>query len=125
MRNTYSRQEPVKITYRDYKGFDQTKLSKDYKKSRSQNPINYISDANNEYDKQISLQQQVLDKHAHPSLKTRIIRENQALFMNKDLSKAIIKDLNVKRSTIKQEKGVIGMRSNSNATCASNSDGKL
>ena len=26
MRNTYSRQEPVKITYTDYKGFDQTKL---------------------------------------------------------------------------------------------------
>ena len=28
MRNTYSRQEPVKITYRDYKGFDQIKLPK-------------------------------------------------------------------------------------------------
>ena len=39
MRNTYSRQEPVKITYRDYKCFDQTKLLKDYKKSRSQTPI--------------------------------------------------------------------------------------
>ena len=47
MRNTYSRQESVKIIYGDYKGFDQTKLSIDYKKSRSQNPIDYISDANN------------------------------------------------------------------------------
>ena len=63
-RNTYNRQEPVKIAYRDYKGFDQTKLSKDYRKSRSQNPIHCISDANNEYDKQISLQQEVLDRHA-------------------------------------------------------------
>ena len=50
MRNTYSRQEPIKIIYRDYEGFNQTKLSKDYKKSRSQNPIDCISDANNEYD---------------------------------------------------------------------------
>ena len=64
MRNTYSGQEAVKITYRDYKGFDLTNLSKDYKKSRSQSPVNYISDTNNEYDKQISLLQEVLDRHA-------------------------------------------------------------
>ena len=32
---TFTRnQEPIKITYRDYKGFDQIKLSKDYKKSK-------------------------------------------------------------------------------------------
>ena len=54
MRNIYSRQEPIKITYQDHKGFDEMKLSNYCKKSRSQNPINYISDANNEYDKQIS-----------------------------------------------------------------------
>ena len=64
MRNTYSHQKPIKIAYRDYKGFDQTKLLNDYKKSRSQNPINFISDANSDYDKQISLLQEVLDKHA-------------------------------------------------------------
>ena len=69
MRNTYSLQEPVKIIYRDYKGFDKTKLSKDYKESKSQNPINYISDANNEDDKQIVLPQEVLDRHVPPKNK--------------------------------------------------------
>ena len=48
-----------------------------------------ISDANSEYDTQISLLQEVLDWHAPQ--KMRIIRGTQAPFMNKDLSKAIMK----------------------------------
>ena len=58
--------------------------------------------SDNEYDKQISLLQDVPDRHA--PIKTRIIRGNQAPFMNKDLSNAIMKRSQLKTKYNKTRK---------------------
>ena len=92
------------------------KLLKHYKKSL--NPFNSISYANSEYDKQISVLQEVLDRHAPSPLRRELLE-------GINLSKAIMKRSQLKTSIIKLEKRVIGMRSKSNVTCASNSDRKL
>ena len=60
-------------------------------------------DVNSEYNNLLATIQKVLNRHA--PLKSRIIRGNQAPFMNKELSKAIVKrsQLKTKYNKTKQE----------------------
>ena len=88
MRNTYSRQESIKIYYRSYSNFAKTKFIEDFEKLNSY-PPKPKSDVNSKYNNLLTMLQKVLNKHA--PLKSRVIRGNQAPFMNKELSKAIMR----------------------------------
>ena len=101
-RNTYSRQEPIKIFYHNYSNFDKTKFIEDFERSNYY-PPQPKKDVNSEYNNLLATIQKVLNKHA--PLKSRIIRGNQAPFMNKELSKAIMKrsQLKTKYNKTKQE----------------------
>ena len=122
MPNTYSQQEPIKIYYRNYSNFDKTKFIEDFEKSNYY-PSKPKSDVNSECNNLLTMIQKVLNKHAPP--KSRVIRGNQALFMNKELSKAIMRRSQLKPSTIKLNKKLIGMLIRSNEIYVSNSEGKL
>ena len=102
MRNTYSRQEPIKIYYCNCSKFDKTKFIEDFEKSNYYNakPKN---DVNSEYNNLLTMIQKVLNKYA--PLKSRVIRGNQAPFVNKELSKAMIRrsQLKTKYNKTKQE----------------------
>ena len=102
MRNTYSRQEPIKILYCNYSNFDKTKFIEDFERSNHY-PPQPKKDVNSEYNNLFATIQKVLNKHA--PLKSRIIRGNQVPFMNKELSKAIMKrsQLKTKYNKTKQE----------------------
>ena len=87
MHNTYSRQEPIKcITITS--NFDKTKFFEDFEKSNCC-PPKPKSDVNSDYNNLLTTIQKVLNKHA--LLKSRVIRGNQAPFMNKELSMAIMR----------------------------------
>ena len=79
MRNTYSRQEPIKIFYRNYSNFDKTKFIEDFERSNHWPPQSK-KDVNSEYSNLLATIQKVLNKLA--PLKSRIIRGNQVPFMN-------------------------------------------
>ena len=102
MRNTYSRQEPIKIYCRNYSNFDKTKFIEDFERSNYY-PPQPEKDVNSEHNNLLATIQKVLNRHA--PLKSRIIRGNQAPFMNKELSKAIMKryQLKTKYNKTKQE----------------------
>ena len=102
MCNTYNRQEPIKIFYHDYSSFDNTKFLEDFVE------LNFLppkpqNDINGEYSNLVTIQKKVLHKHA--PLESRIVRGNQALFMNKELSKAGMRryQLKTKYNRTKQE----------------------
>ena len=80
MRNTYSRQEPIKIFYRNYSNFDKTKFIEDFERSNYY-PPQPEKDVNSEYNNLLATTQKLLNRHT--PLKSRIIRGNQAPFMNK------------------------------------------
>ena len=88
MRNTYSLQESIKSYYRNYNNFDKAKFIEDFEKSNYYLP-KPKNDVNSEYNNLLTMIQKVLNKHT--PLKSRGIRGNQAPFMNKELSKAIMK----------------------------------
>ena len=75
MRNTYSRQEPIKIYYRNYSNFNETKFIEDFEKSNCYLP-KPKNDVNSEYNNLFTMLQKVLNKHA--PLNSRVIRGNQA-----------------------------------------------
>ena len=106
MRNTYSRQEPIKI--RNYSNFDKTKFIEDFEKSNYY-PPKPKSDVNSEYNNLLTMIiKKVLNKHA--PLKSSVIRGNQAPFMNKELSKAIMR-----RSQLKTNYNKTKQEANRNA----------
>ena len=102
MRNTYSRQEPIKIYYRNYSNFDKSKFIEDFEKSNYY-PPQPKKDVNSEYNNLLTMIQKVLNRHA--ALKSRVVRGNHAPFMNKELSKAIMirSQLETKYNKTKQE----------------------
>ena len=82
--------------------FDKTEFIEDFEKSNYY-PPKPKSDDNSEYNNLLNMIQKVLNKHA--PLKSRVIRGNQAPFMNKELSKPIMRrsQLKNKYNKTKQE----------------------
>ena len=79
MKKHYKRLEPIKIQYRDYKSFDGNKFRTDLK-DRLENSENLDVESFK------SIFIELLDLHAPK--KQKIVRGNNAPFMNKTLSKA-------------------------------------
>ena len=87
MKCTYTRQKPVKITYRDYTKFNKEKFTKDFAR-QSRNLQKDNLDTNTAYNNLIITLKNTLAVHA--PIKHRLIRGNQAPFINKTLSRAIM-----------------------------------
>ena len=87
MKCTYTRQEPVKITYRDCTKFNKEKFAKDFA-SQSHNLQKDNLDTNTAYNNLIITLKNTSAVHA--PMKHRLIRGNQAPFINKSLSRAIM-----------------------------------
>ena len=88
MRCTYTRQEPVKITYRDYTKFNKEKFISEFRAKKLKFKGHTLS-TNTAYNNLIETLKEMLSVHA--PIKRRLIRRNQAPFMNKLLSKAIMR----------------------------------
>ena len=88
MSNTYNRQESIKIFYHDYSNFDNTKFLEGFIEL-NYHPPNLQNDIDGEYNNPVTMLKKVLHKHA--PLKSRIIRGNQTPFMNKELSKVVMR----------------------------------
>ena len=88
MSNTYNRQESIKIFYHDYSNFDNTKILEGFIEL-NYHPPKLQNDINGKYNNPVTMLKKVLHKHA--PLKSRIIRGNQTPFMNKELSKAVMR----------------------------------
>ena len=87
MRAHYERLKPMKIQYRSYKNF----YEKDFLRDLGHMPFhkcNQMRDKENAYNCFKEMFIIVVDKHA--PVKTRFLRGNQAPFLNKELSKAIM-----------------------------------
>ena len=81
MKKYFKKREPITIIYRDYKSFDGVKFRDELKKELIKAQVITIDDF-------ISIFKEVLERHA--PTKKRVIRGNQAPFMNKTLSKAFM-----------------------------------
>ena len=87
MRCTYTRQEPVKITYRDYTNFNQEKFISEFRAKKLKFK-GYTLSTNTVYNNLTETLKEMLSAHA--TIKRRLIGGNQAPFMNKKLSRAIM-----------------------------------
>ena len=84
LRSFFHKQEPVTINYRDYKKFDHSKFHFELK-----NKLDSFMLTNNiNYELFESTLMEILNKHA--PMKLKYVRANNAPFMNKTLSKAIM-----------------------------------
>ena len=81
MKKYFKKRDPITIIYRDYRSFDGVKFRDELKKELIETQVVTL-------DSFIATFKDVLDRHA-PS-KKKIIRGNQAPFMNKTLSKAFM-----------------------------------
>jgi hypothetical protein len=85
LRTQISRLRPKNITYRSFKKYDRTSFLNELNTKLS----NFeVSDVNVSFDNLTNIIVTTLDKYA--PLKTKTLRGNQASFMNKNLSKAIM-----------------------------------
>ena len=66
MRNTYSRQEPIKIFYHNFSNFYNTKFLEDFVEL-NYNPPKPQNDINGEYNNLVTMLKTVLHKHAPPT----------------------------------------------------------
>ena len=80
MKRYFKKRDPITIIYRDFRSFDGNKFREELKEELIRTQILTIDDF-------IAIFKQVLDRHA-PS-KKKVIRGNQAPFMNKDLIKSL------------------------------------
>ena len=83
LKSFYRKQEPITVTYRDYKSFDKSKFHTDLEVKLDSMPIH-----KNNYELFENTFMNLLNKHA--PMKTKYVRANNAQFMNKTLSKAIM-----------------------------------
>ena len=92
MKATVSRLKPKVISYRNYKNFDENEFIQDIKDNFDSNnePIN----ASRNYETFVENFTKVANNHA--PLKSKTIRGNSVLFMNKDWRKAIYKRTRLK-----------------------------
>ena len=84
-RSTFVKIPPKIIKYRSYKTYDKQNFLHELDQRLIQRDI---YETNDSYSKLTEIMSEVLDKHA--PLKTKTIRGNQAPFMNKNLSKAMM-----------------------------------
>ena len=92
------RLKPKKLTYRSMKNYDKQTFLKEL--AHELVNLSFL-DVNNSYNDLISIFTRLLDKHA--PIKSKFIRGNQASFMSKKLSKAIMKRSSL-RSTFLKDK---------------------
>ena len=88
MRRTYTQQEPVKITYRDYTKFNKEKFISEFRAKKFKFKGHTLS-TNTAYNNLIETLKAMLSVHA--PIKRRLIYGNQAAFMNKKLSRVIMR----------------------------------
>ena len=81
MKKYFKKRDPITIVYRDYRSFDGVVFRDELKEELIRTQIITIDDF-------IAIFKKVLDRHA-PS-KKKIVRGNQAPFMNKTLSQAFM-----------------------------------
>ena len=81
MKKYFKKRDPITIIYRDYRAFDGVVFRDELKEELIRTQVITIDDF-------IAIFKKVLDRHA-PS-KKKIVRGNQAPFMNKTLSKAFM-----------------------------------
>ena len=79
MRCTYTRQEPVKITYRDYTKFSKEKFISQFRAKKLKFKGHTLN-TNTAYNNLIETLKEMLS--VHPPIKRRLVRGNQAQFMN-------------------------------------------
>ena len=84
-RSTFIKLPPKTVRYRSYKTYDKQNFLHELDQKLIQGDIYKTDDS---YSKLTEIMSEVLEKHA--PLKTKTIRGNQAPFMNKRLSKAIM-----------------------------------
>ena len=88
MKCIYTRQEPVKITYRDYTEFNTEKFIKDFEsQSHNLQKDNLDQLTSTAYNNLITTLKNILAVHA--PIKHGLIRGHQAPFINKNLSRAV------------------------------------
>ena len=93
----FVRLQPTTIHYRDYKYFDPEAFINDVKDANL-DAIVSLSDPNSVYSDFCAHFKSILDLHAF--LKSKTLRENQAPFMSKDLSKAIMTRSRLKKTNL-------------------------
>ena len=86
LRSSFKKLPPKEITYRSYKNFTQKHFLRDLDRRLIQGEI--YKNCNDPYKKLTEIFFEVLDKHA--PLKKKKVRGNNAVFMSKELSKAIM-----------------------------------
>ena len=84
----FVRLQPTTIHYRDYKYFDPEAFINDKKDANLDAVVSLSDDPNSVYSDFFAHFKSILDLHA--PLKSKTLRGNQAPFMSKDLSKAIM-----------------------------------
>ncbi len=87
LRAHVSRLKPKRILYRSLKNFNSNAFSQDLACSLFSEHT--LTDTNSSYDSLLNIYIKCLDKHA--PLKKKMVRGNHSSFMNKELSKAIMK----------------------------------
>ena len=85
--STYQRVRPTKIRYRSYKTFDENAFLPDLRTCPFHECLN-LSDSERAYENFKQLFLDITNKHA--PVKTKIVRANNAPFMNKEFSKEIM-----------------------------------
>ena len=86
-RSTYQRVRPTKIRYRSYKTFDENAFLTDLRTCPFHECLK-LSDSERAYENFKQLFLDITNKHA--PVKTKMIRGNNAPFMNKELSEEIM-----------------------------------
>ena len=84
----FVRLQPTTIQYRDYKYFYPEAFINDIKDANLGAIVSLSDDPNSVYSDFCARFKSILDLHA--PLKSKTLRENQAPFMSKDLSKAVM-----------------------------------
>ena len=92
LRSHVPRQKRKHITYRSMKNFNNEAFKNELRSNIYQHFV--VTDTNNSYDLLLDIVSNTLNKHA--PLKRKLLRGNQGRFMDKKLSKAIMKRSNLK-----------------------------
>ena len=102
MKVFYKKQKPTIITYRSYKNFSNEIFMADF-----QNRISQVTSENDlEFDIFKAVPNQAIQKHA--PIKQRYVRANQAPFINKTISKEIMKRSRLRNKSLNTKVTLIG-----------------
>ena len=99
-RTTFIKLPPKVVKYRSYKNFDENKFCRDLDQILIKGDVNKAKDP---YTKLTNILYNTLEKHA--PLKSKTVRRNQAPFMNKELSKAIMEKSRLRNRHLEHPSG--------------------